>query len=322
MSTVSEGPGGSAGRSGFTPLNVLGAPAPPPPPVESDVGAEIAALGERVGELIDGLNGHADPEVGARVNELLDAIDHLHREALTRLAGLLGHHDLLVHACDDPVIGAALDLYELRPEADTTAGDASSAVGGAATTGPAPAAAAGGGASQPGLIPLNAAMGAMPAPPRPSAIGLNDNVAVGSTGPSIRTTPVPMAPVKTAVAEDEPHEWLPVCDSGDISPGAVEAPDEGALLLARLDGNLHAYRNGCGNGPLALHMGRVIDGRRLACPWHIGCVYDLTTGFSGEPPDQRRLIRYPVRERDGMIEVAFNKGVVPEAPGPAAPVTG
>jgi len=361
MSAISGGPGGSAGRSaGFTPLNVVSAPAPaaPEPVVPSDVNAEIAALGERVGELIEGLSTHADAEVGTQVDELLDAIDHLHREALTRLAGLLEHHDLLVHACEDPVIGAALDLYELRPEDASTEPAAAPALIPLNAGASAPVVAAT--TSYPPLVmppamveevaPVEAQLVEEPAGertypravmPSPMGSGTPPEVAAPrsmvpltelefgrSATPSRQAVPVSAPPMSAAYTapvvpdKDAPAEWFEIGTREQIAPGTVFSPDEGALLFSNVDGEIYAFRNGCGNGPLALHMGRVIDGRRLVCPWHIGCIYDLATGFSGEPPDQRRLMRYPVRFRDDMVEVAFNKGAVPEAPGSGASAAG
>jgi nitrite reductase/ring-hydroxylating ferredoxin subunit len=130
-----------------------------------------------------------------------------------------------------------------------------------------------------------------------------------------------MVPIEAKQSE-EPEQWLDVCQVDEIAPGMVFAPDEGALLLTHAGGEVHAFRNGCGNGPLALHMGRVADGTKLVCPWHIACIYDLETGISGEPPDQRRLIRYPIRVAGGTVQVAFNKAYSPPQTEPAPSAAG
>lgn len=79
------------------------------------VASEMSALGARAGELIELLGDAADPEVRAQVDELLRAIDVLHREGLLRLTAVLARHHLLEEACADPVIDLVLDLYELTP---------------------------------------------------------------------------------------------------------------------------------------------------------------------------------------------------------------
>ncbi|MHB8718276.1 MAG: hypothetical protein ACYDAC_05195 [Candidatus Dormibacteria bacterium] len=82
---------------------------------DAGVVAEITSLGARAGELIESLTGAQDPEVRAQVEELLSAIDILHREALLRLTAVLASHHLLEEACRDRVIDLVLDLYELTP---------------------------------------------------------------------------------------------------------------------------------------------------------------------------------------------------------------
>lgn len=54
-------------------------------------------------------------EVRALARGVLDAVDGIHREGLTRMAALLDHHDLLRLAATDPEVAALLDLYDLVP---------------------------------------------------------------------------------------------------------------------------------------------------------------------------------------------------------------
>jgi nitrite reductase/ring-hydroxylating ferredoxin subunit len=100
--------------------------------------------------------------------------------------------------------------------------------------------------------------------------------------------------------------WHDVCAATDIPadrgwPVSVEGRP---VALFRVGGELHALANRC------LHIGFPIDDGVVTdvcvtCPWH-GWRYDLRTGahltFFGSRPG---LETYPVRERDGRIEVAI-----------------
>ena len=85
--------------------------------VTEDTGAQdFDEATERIPELIGTLGAHPDTTVRQQVDELLQCVDRVHRQALTRLAGLLQHHSLLDHACGDPLVGTLFDLYDLAPE--------------------------------------------------------------------------------------------------------------------------------------------------------------------------------------------------------------
>lgn len=58
---------------------------------------------------------HPSEEVQELGRNVLEAIDAIHREGLTRMAALLDHHDLLRVAASDPAIAELLDLYDLVP---------------------------------------------------------------------------------------------------------------------------------------------------------------------------------------------------------------
>jgi hypothetical protein len=56
-----------------------------------------------------------DPETRERVLDLLQGIDAIHREALTRLIRLFKKGDL-EQVVTDPAIRALMELYDLTPE--------------------------------------------------------------------------------------------------------------------------------------------------------------------------------------------------------------
>ena len=84
--------------------------------------------------------------------------------------------------------------------------------------------------------------------------------------------------------------------------GAVEAPEEGKVVeaevegvsvcLARLDGELAAVDNWCPHrrGPLGQGW---IEGNAVVCPWH-SWAFNLHTGIA-EPPDRARVDTFDLR---------------------------
>jgi len=64
----------------------------------------------------------------------------------------------------------------------------------------------------------------------------------------------------------------------DIPPNHMRRVEaEGVeLLLANVDGEIHACRDRCGHQNAPLSMGR-LDGRRITCPLH-AAVFDIATG--------------------------------------------
>jgi nitrite reductase/ring-hydroxylating ferredoxin subunit len=84
---------------------------------------------------------------------------------------------------------------------------------------------------------------------------------------------------------------------------AVEV-DGVAVLLAAVDGEVHAFRNACAVD------GRPLDGGRLAgsvlvCPWH-NCAYDARSGRRVDDEAAPGLAVVPVRTGDGAVRVAVN----------------
>jgi len=100
-------------------------------------------------------------------------------------------------------------------------------------------------------------------------------------------------------------------DDGWISAGAPGTiPDKGARIVCAPGGErIAVFRDGTEIGALANHCshqngplgeGRIIDGC-VTCPWH-GWQYRLSDGCA-PPPFTERLATYPVRIRDGVIQV-------------------
>ncbi len=295
-------------------LASLGVGANDPQPEE-----EYAVLGERIGALIEGLEGHADPEVGDKLDELLIAFDRVHRDALGRLAGLLDHHELLEHALTDPVIAMVLDLYELHPADPGELASASTAADAPASP-PKPTAP---------LIRLQdirhfpaATMPPSAAPPAAGPRALEEAVASASAQPAppteVRASLPPVVPQSalprrdppptdetgTVVPTAGPAEWTTVFAVEHAPDGEPVASADGEVLICNVNGVMHALRNRCGGTPLPLHFGQLVDGH-LVCPWHKVCDYDLLTG---ESSSGRCTVVYPLRVEGRAIEVALNQG--------------
>lgn len=269
---------------------------------DDPVASELQALGVRVGELIDALENHPDATVGGRVEELLQALDTMHRTALSKLTGLLAHHDLLGHACADPVLAMVLDIYDLAPEQTP----------GAAPRGASP------GAKPSGSTPPFRLTEAAPAPSThdhasPTASGLiklDQVVRFTAASPAPATSPgraPTVAPAAVAAAPspaEEPAEWTQLFHPDDVPREGMAASADATVLICNISGVLHALQNRCGGSPLPLHFGEVVSGR-VMCPWHKGCAYDVATG---ESTTGRRTIVYPLKVDGGAIHVALNRG--------------
>lgn len=98
-----------------------------------------------------------------------------------------------------------------------------------------------------------------------------------------------------------------VGDVADVPPGALKAVDADgvAVLLANVEGEIYALRDGC---PID---GRSIAGGRLAgpiivCPWH-NCAYDARSGKrADDEPGAAGLAVVPLAVQDGALQVAVN----------------
>ena len=84
---------------------------------------------------------------------------------------------------------------------------------------------------------------------------------------------------------------------------AVDA-DGVSVLLAGVDGEVYAFRNGCAVDGLPLEGGRLTNGV-LVCPWH-NCAYDARSGRRADEPGAPGLPVVPVAVREGTLKVAVN----------------
>lgn len=76
------------------------------------------------------------------------------------------------------------------------------------------------------------------------------------------------------------------------------------VLLANVDGEVYAFRNGCPVDALPLEGGRLANAV-LVCPWH-NCAYDARSGKRLDEPGSPGLAVVPVALADGSVKVAVN----------------
>lgn len=94
--------------------------------------------------------------------------------------------------------------------------------------------------------------------------------------------------------------------ANEVQPGKLGcAQVEGVpVLLANVEGEIYAFRDGCATDGMPLEAGRM-TGSVIVCPWH-NCAYDARTGKRVDEPGQPGLTVVPIAVRDGTVQVAVN----------------
>jgi len=273
-----------------------------------------ADLLEEVQRLIDALESHPDLVVRADVTALLQGIDAVHRSALTHLVdairGMAG--DAFVNRlAGDPAIRLLLMSYELlavdrrlvaEEALDAVRGhlhdhgidvELVDVVGGAVYV--RLHGLRDGGTAEAVRHDLEEAL-------RTGLVGFQELV-VGdraATGPTL----LQVGGLRSA----QRPVYRRACAPADVGPGQMMTADvEGQpILVANVDGQIHAVINRCGDTPLPLQFG-TLDGAELRCSWH-GCRYDIRTGKRLDGGAEHLRV-VPVAVEDGEIRVAV--GVEP-----------
>ncbi|MCC6626571.1 MAG: Rieske (2Fe-2S) protein [Chloroflexi bacterium] len=99
-------------------------------------------------------------------------------------------------------------------------------------------------------------------------------------------------------------QWILVARVEEIRPGRMrdyELLDGTMLGVANAGGVFHAFDATCPHKGGPLTGGRLEQGE-LVCPWH-GYRYALATGANLAPGDHTSVRLFPVRVRDGQVEV-------------------
>jgi nitrite reductase/ring-hydroxylating ferredoxin subunit len=269
---------------------------------------------EEVQRLIDTLESHPDPAVRDAVTALLQGVDAVHRTALTHLVnairGMAG--DAFVNRlAGDPAIRLLLMSYELlavdrrvltEEALDAVRGhlhdhridvELVDVVGGAVyvrlhglrDSGP----------------DLEAVRHDVEEALRTGLLGFQELV-LGD-----RATPARVL-LQVGLRRAQRPVYRRACGMADLAPGRMTAVEvEGQpILIANVEGEIHAVTNRCGDTPLPLQFG-TLDGAELRCSWH-GCRYDVRTGKRLDGGAEHLAV-LPVAIEDDEIRVAV--GVEP-----------
>lgn len=286
----------------------------------SAVAADIDVLAD-VEQLIAELQHHPDAAVGQRVMQLLDGIDAVHRAGLTHLMdairGMAG--DAFVNRLvADPAIRLLLMSYDLvavdrrlmaEEAVDLVRGhlhahgidvEILEVVGGVVYV-----RLHGVGPGQPAF---DAATTDLENGLREAFVGFQELVTRDRSAATAPAATIPLTALRRA--------QLPVyrdalaaeaLASGQTHPADIDGTP---VLLVRVDGEVYAVADACGDSPLPLRFG-ALEGGTLRCAFH-GCLYDVRTGKRLDAGGQGdRVAVFPVKEEHGRILVAI--GVRPAA---------
>lgn len=280
--------------------------------------AGLAEELDRLNDLIAGFEAETDEALQARVFGLLQAIDHVHRAGLRRLDELLKVAGLQARAVDDPEVRLLFDLYDLGEGGEKQRAEAVLAT-------VAPYIESHGGSlvvveAEAGVVSVRLS-GACSGCQGSSATlrhvvegalrdGLSDFVRMevvedpggghghdhGSPAPPEFIQLESLRPRRSSLV------WHRVLAATDLAPGTVRVVDlDGEpVLVANVEGEHYAYRDGCPGSPLTLAQATV-EGTVLRCPWH-ACRFDLRGGrrLDGEGPG---LAVVPIAVADGEVRI-------------------
>ncbi|HET7703307.1 MAG TPA: NifU family protein [Candidatus Limnocylindrales bacterium] len=294
--------------------------------------AELEDILDRLQALVAGFEEEPDGAVQARVFELLRAVDILHRAGLRRIDELLRAAGLQARALDDPEVKLLFDLYDLGEGGDIQRVEA-------VLTGVAPYVESHGGRlsvidAAGGVVTVSLSGACSSCPGSTSTLrhvveaalrdGLPDFVRMevvetpdasggghghvhgqgAGAGAEAGVAPAGFIPLESLRPPARPAlEWRRVFDAVELEPGrlrVVEVSADGPILVANVDGEFHAYRDGCPGSPLTLG-GATIEGNVLVCPWH-ACRFDLRGGrrISAEGPS---LVVVPIAVQAGEVRI-------------------
>lgn len=283
-------------------------------PADSPVSPDGDVLDE-VTRAITALESHADPDVRDRIQTLLAGIDAVHRAGLTHLVNAIrsmAGDALINRLVSDPAIRLLLMSYNLvavdrRLQAeealDTVRGhlhdheidvEILEVVGGVvyvrlhhsrAGTG----------------LQVDHVRQDLEAALRAEFVGFQELVLRERDDEASGVSHVPLDLLRRA---NRPV-YFDAGPADALAANTMTAVDvqEVPLLVARVDDDVVAVRDRCGQSPLPLHLG-VLHGGEVECPWH-GCRYDLRTGHRTDGHPGRVQI-FPVSVEDGRIRVALD----------------
>lgn len=104
-------------------------------------------------------------------------------------------------------------------------------------------------------------------------------------------------------------EWINVAASDDFGPGQGKLVDADDIQIAvfNLEGEYYAIEDTCTHdgSPMlgcGLSVDELLDGDEIICPRH-GARFAIKTGDALTPPAYDPVPTFPVRVKDGMVQV-------------------
>lgn len=111
-------------------------------------------------------------------------------------------------------------------------------------------------------------------------------------------------------AGDRVGDWVPLCPADELPVGSMRRFDdvgEAPLAVYHTASGLYATDDTCTHAKASLTEGD-LEGDTVVCPVHWAC-FDLRTGKAMEFPATIDLRTFPVRLRDGHVEVCVSADV-------------
>jgi 3-phenylpropionate/trans-cinnamate dioxygenase ferredoxin component len=274
---------------------------------------------EEVQRLIAELESHPDAAVGARLTELLQGIDAIHRTALTHLVSAIqamAGEAFINRLTADPAIRLLLMSYDLiavdrrlhtEEALDTVRGhlhdhgidvELSEVVGGAVYV------------KLHGLersgVALEAVLRDLEEALKVGLVGFQELI-VGNRATAQSVELLQVGGLRRA----QRPVYRRVCTASDVTRDTLKAVDlDGlAVLIVNVGGDFYAVANQCGDSPLPLQFS-TLEGAELRCSWH-GCRYDVRTGQRLD--GHERLTVFPVAVESGEVRVAVGVEPVEQA---------
>jgi nitrite reductase/ring-hydroxylating ferredoxin subunit len=104
---------------------------------------------------------------------------------------------------------------------------------------------------------------------------------------------------------DEQASWRDVAAAADVrGPGRWLSASVGSMpiAIALVDGAYYAVADACTHAGCPFSEEADLDGTTIICNCH-GSEFDLLTGSVRHGPAERPVRTFPVREREGRLEV-------------------
>jgi len=98
-------------------------------------------------------------------------------------------------------------------------------------------------------------------------------------------------------------DWVRVARADEIVPGSYRVADVDGQMVAvfNLAGTYYAIEDTCTHDGGSLTGGDIV-GEEIVCPRH-GARFDIRTGDVTAPPATEPVYVFPVRLREGIVEV-------------------